>query len=244
VETESVTEPRVRLVNRPERLEEIISLAGKLCYSASSIGEVMNKASEEPEKMIDKLMSLGHNSVFEHVGFTFAIEDISRVLTHQLVRHRISSFSQQSQRYVRERDNIKFIIPERVKNASYNSKRYFEDSVERSIRDYHALTEELINTGYTEKEAIEDARYLLPNAMESKMVFTMNIRSLMNFFELRLCNRAQKEIRVLAEKMLFILREEMPNVFNKIGAPCTYGDCPEGKMSCGVERIELRVDNN
>lgn len=98
-----------------------------------------------------------------------------------------------------------------------------------------------MDEGYTEKEAIESARYLLPNAMETKVVFSMNVRALFNFFSLRLCNRAQKEIRTLAEKMLFILRDIMPEVFNKIGAPCTYGNCPEGEMSCGVPRVELKI---
>ena len=179
---------------------------------------------EAAQKLVRFVIKSGHLSTTEHVYFTFGIEGISRVLSHQLVRHRMASFNQQSQRYVKFKENYEYIVPDSImKNEKINEK------YNSLISDIHKFYEEMIDNGI---EA-EDARYILPNSSETKMVVTMNARELLHFFTVRCCNRAQTEIRDLAILMLKNVKAAAPSVFENGGPNCLRVPCPEGKYSCG-----------
>ena len=231
---------KVNLLEYTPNAEKVVASAAKLCYSAVSIDEIQDNLTEEKTtKFLNMLMSYGHESPIEHVSFTFAVEGVSRSLTHQLVRHRLASYSQQSQRYVKL-DQFEYVIPPAIEKDS-NAKDIFVKAMEESQKAYDeiasSLKEKYINegmkNGVAEKKSIEDARYVFPNACASKIVVTMNARSLMNFFRHRCCNRAQWEIRDLAEKMLIEVKKVAPTLFKYSGPPCVSGSCPEGKMTCG-----------
>ncbi|ACQ52526.1 FAD-dependent thymidylate synthase [Clostridium botulinum] len=231
---------KVKLLEYTPNAEKLIASAAKLCYSSSGIEDLQNNLDKEKvDKFLNMLMSYGHESPIEHVSFTFGIEGVSRSLTHQLVRHRIGSYSQQSQRYVRL-DQFEYVIPPSVEKDEEAKKIYIETmkSCQKSYDNIaNILKEKYINNGLrdidAEKKAIEDARYVFPNACTSKIIVTMNARSLMNFFRHRCCNRAQWEIRELAEIMLFEVKDVAPTLFKYCGPGCVNGPCPEGKMSCG-----------
>lgn len=239
---------KVKLLAYTPDAEELIASAGKLCYSPVGVDDIYQKLDKEStQKYIDMLVSLGHESPLEHASFTFAAEGVSRTLTHQLVRHRLASYSQQSQRYVKI-DSFEYIIPPAIEE-DLKAKEIFIKAMEADQKTYMDLTDilfeknynELINNGLNEKEAkskaekisIEDARYVFPNACETKIVFTMNARTLLHFFSLRCCNRAQWEIRNLAYEMVKICKSIYPSLFKNAGPTCVNGACPEGKMSCG-----------
>lgn len=239
----------VRLISHTPDPEKLIATAAKLCYSSSDIASLREGLTEEKtESFIDMLVSVGHESVMEHVSFTFGIEGISRACSHQLVRHRIASYSQKSQRYVSEK-GFEFITPpavEELPEAKNEYDRIIADITEGYERLAALLTDkhtaELMQQGLDEKTARakaaklanEDARFILPNACETKIVVTMNVRSLFNFFRHRCCNRAQWEIRAVANEMLRLCIEAAPHVFAHAGPACvTDGKCPEGKMTCG-----------
>lgn len=231
---------KVKLLEYTPNAEKLIASAAKLCYSSSEIEDLQNNLDKEKvDKFLNMLMSYGHESPIEHVSFTFGIEGVSRSLTHQLVRHRIGSYSQQSQRYVRL-DQFEYVIPPSVEKDEEAKKIYIE-TMKNCQKSYDniasILKEKYISDGLramdAEKKAIEDARYVFPNACTSKIIVTMNARSLMNFFRHRCCNRAQWEIRELAETMLFEVKEVAPTLFKYCGPGCVNGPCPEGKMSCG-----------
>ena len=216
---------QVKLLRYTPEPDKTVAMSARLCYSPIGAAELEEKLSNEQiTKLVRQLGAMGHTSTFEHVSFTFAIEGISRVLTHQLVRHRIASYSQQSQRYVKEHD-FAMIVPHTIE-AKPEAKKKFEALCQEIQNLYNQFTEEGIPA--------EDARYILPNAAETKIVVTMNARSLLHFFELRCCNRAQWEIRELADKMLEEVRRVAPTLFAKAGPTCvTQLTCHEGKMSCG-----------
>lgn len=179
-------------------------------------------------KVLKTIMASGHFSTLEHASYTFAIEGVSRALTHQLVRHRLASYSQQSQRYVTYSEEPNFIIPPSIKNDRW-ALQSFVDVNTALFETYKSLTKLGI--------AGEDARYLLPNAMETKIVVTMNVRELYDvFFTLRCCNRAQWEIRALANRMLELVEPTAPYIFMDAGPSCRRGPCPEGCMTCGEPR--------
>lgn len=235
---------KVKLLEHTPNPERVVAEAAKLCYSPVGVDEIeTNLDKDKIEKFLNMLMSYGHESPIEHVSFTFAAEGVSRSLSHQLVRHRIASYSQQSQRYVKL-DQFEYIVPPEIaKNEK--AKILFEKSMKDSQNAYNQIVN-LLEEGYleqgiskssAEKKAIEDARYVFPNACETKIVFTMNARSLMNFFRHRCCNRAQWEIRSLAEAMLVEVKKVAPILFKYSGPSCINNACPEGKMSCGS--IEL-----
>lgn len=239
---------KVRLLEHTPNPERVIAQAAKLCYSSVGVDEIeTNLDKDKVEKFLNMLMSYGHESPIEHVSFTFAAEGISRSLSHQLVRHRIASYSQQSQRYVKL-DQFEYIIPPEIaKNEE--AKTLFQKSMEDSQRSYNEIVKLLeegylergITKSFAEKKAIEDARYVFPNACETKIVFTMNARSLMNFFRHRCCNRAQWEIRNLADAMLIEVKKVAPILFRYSGPSCINNACPEGKMSCGnIESVRKK----
>ncbi len=224
----------VKLINYTPNPERTVAAAARLCYSATGADRLKeNMTDEDVERLLGIILGNGHLSTLEHVNFTFAIEGISRVTSHQLVRHRIASYSQQSQRYVREEDQFKYIIPNKIKEDE-ELIQLFKENMKDQQKMYDDLITKLIENGYKEKEAIEAARYVLPNATETKIVVSMNARSLLHFFELRCCERAQREIRDMAKKMLKEVRRVAPVLFKKAGPLCeTEGRCREGKMSCG-----------
>jgi len=216
---------RVELISHTKDPERAVATAIRLCYSASDIGQVREALDDaESARLIRKVLKLGHLSVLEHASFTFAIEGISRACSHQLVRHRMASFSQQSQRHVKMR-GFEYAPPPSIQENEEAAGR-FNDVMKNLQENYDAL----LAAGLP----AEDARYILPNAAETKLLMTANARSLLNFFELRLCARAQWEIRQLASLMLEKVRAVAPNIFSVAGPTCdTKGYCSEGEMSCG-----------
>ena len=246
---------KVELLAHTPEPEKIISAAAKLCYSSSSIDGILDGLTKEnTDKFINMLLGLGHESPIEHVTFTFGIEGVSRSLLAQFTRHRIASYSVKSQRYVNE-GKFEFITPPEIANTPEAAEIYAR-AMEQDVENYNKLADilkekhikTLTDSGMdlkeaekkAEKMAIEDARYVLPNACETKMVATLNARSLVNFFHHRCCERAQWEIRECADKMLMLVKEVAPTLFKHAGPPCVSGPCPEGKMSCGkrLEKIE------
>lgn len=246
---------KVALITHSPDPEHILASAARLCYSAADIATVMeNLTPEKTAEFVDRLMALGHESPMEHVSFTFGIEGVSRALLAQITRHRIASYSVQSQRYVREK-MFEYVLPPEIEQVP-EAKEIFIQAMEEDQKHYEELTailkekhlKEMLESGMdektalgaAEKKAIEDARFVLPNACTTKIMMTMNARSLMNFFHHRCCNRAQWEIRELAEEMFKLCYAVAPNLFRNAGPKCASGRCPEGKMSCG-KMVEMRA---
>ena len=215
---------KVTLLRHTPDPDECVATAARLCYSAKDIESMRSGLDRaQIEKLINKLLTSGHATPFEHASFTFGIEGVSRTATHQLVRHRIASFSQQSQRYVTF-ENREFIMPP---TAGLNEQARLKllEHYESAFRVYS----ELIELGIPK----EDARYALPEGSATKIVTTMNAREMFHFFRLRCCNRAQWEIRAAAIEMLRLARNAAPVIFSKAGPSCVGGKCPEGSFSCG-----------
>ena len=226
------TELKVKLISHTPEPERLIAAAAKLCYSESDAASIFdNLTPEAVERFLQRLTDMGHASPVEHANFTFAVEGVSRSLTHQLVRHRHASYSQKSQRYVTE-GNFDYIVPPEIANNHRAIFIYCSAMIDAQDA-YDELVYELQAAGRTEKEAYEDARYVLPNACETKIVVTMNVRELLHFFNVRGCNRAQWEIRGLAYQMWLLCLDVAPNLFKNAGPACLHGKCPEGSMSCG-----------
>lgn len=238
----------VKLLTYTPEPEKAVACAAKLCYASSDIDTLYDGLTEEKTaSFLDHLSSIGHASPIEHASFTFGIEGVSRSLLAQITRHRIASFSVQSQRYVKE-NHFEFVLPPEIE-AIPEAKEEFLRAMEEDQKHYESLAailtekhkKELLQGGQDEKTAarkaekmaIEDARFVLPNACATKMICTMNARSLMNFFSLRCCSRAQWEIRELATQMLREVRKVAPHLFQNAGPGCLRGGCPEGSMSCG-----------
>lgn len=239
---------KVELISYTQNPEKVIASAGKLCYSNSDIDTLMSNLTEESiNKFINLLTDLGHESPIEHVSFTFGIEGISRSLLAQITRHRIASFSVQSQRYVKVK-NIEYITPPAIKCDDKLNDLY-DETIKNLVGVYQYLADELqakyvadgMDIKSAEKKAIEDARFVLPNAAATKLIMTMNIRSLLHFFEERCCNRAQWEIRAVADEMLRQCKEISPLLFKKAGASCMYGNCKESKFCCGNPRSKEEI---
>ncbi len=209
----------VKLIAHTPEPDIIAAIAALLTHSRSTFEELRKEGEEKLKNVLRTVIDMGHTSVVEHAYFTFEISGVSRALTHQLVRHRIASYSQQSQRYVKQEMN--YVIPPSVRKK-YGEK--YEEMIREIWNFYNEMKEEL---------PIEDARYILPNATCSSLIVSMNARSLLNFFELRCCLHAQWEIRKLAWKMLKLVRQVAPTIFAKAGPPCkTRHECPMGKKSC------------
>jgi thymidylate synthase (FAD) len=206
--------------------ELTVALAARLCYSPVAISDLMEKLSKaDISSFLDKIMSLGHQSVLEHISFTFGVEGISRACSHQLVRHRLASYSQQSQRYVEFKgDDFPLVIPDSISDSEQR-KLIFDSAMRAAADAYRALVDDGVPA--------EDARFVLPNAAETKIIVTMNARELLHFFELRCCERAQWEIRAMAIEMLKLVKPLAPVIFRDAGPGCVSGACPEGAMTCG-----------
>lgn len=260
--------PKVTLLAHTPDPQQVVAMAAKLCYSASEVENIRDGLDEKKTAdFIQMLSNMGHGSPFEHASFTFGIEGISRACSHQLVRHRIASYSQQSQRYV-DGTKFEFVTPPEIEKSEKAYSAYkkvidMQSEAYKEIRDALVLgyikdfSDKKLNGSdqeimeefkaenkkkYSEfvKKANEDARFVLPNACTTKIICTFNTRSLENFFAHRCCNRAQWEIREVAEQMLLECLKVAPNLFSKCGPSCLFGPCPEGKMSCGKQK-EMRA---
>lgn len=216
--------------------DELVAYAAKLCY-ASDLSALNQWKDGEVDSFVGQLRDMGHLSPLEHSSFTFLIQGVSRAMTHQLVRHRIASYSQRSQRYVRH-EGFDYIRPPslqgkwvEVDGERVNAEEFFDETMRILAERYRLLLQALGDKG---ERSNEDARYVLPNACETKIMVTMNARELLHFFGQRLCQRAQWEIREVAERMLALVRKVCPAVFQGAGPKCVYlGGCPEGRLSCG-----------
>ncbi len=223
---------RVTLLSYTKDAERLCASAAHSCYSSKGASDLMEEWDERKgARWLGIPLASGHQSVIEHASYTFSIEGVSRSLTHQLVRHRLASYSQMSQRYV-DMKNADYVVPRSISSDPLLEERY-RALMERIWEEYRELSK---------KVPVEDARYVLPNACTTNITVTMNARELWHFFELRTCRRAQEEIREVADQMLFLAREASPLIFKDAGPPCiSKGKCPEGKMSCGKPRKELRA---
>ncbi|GMB10911.1 MAG: FAD-dependent thymidylate synthase [Candidatus Improbicoccus devescovinae] len=230
---------KITLISHTPEPEKLITAAAKLCYSSLEINEILNKMDEEKCGLfIKKLIKLGHESPLEHASFTFGIEKVSRVFLSQITRHRIASFSVRSQRYVPE-NKFNFIIPKKIADNSAANFEFLSE-INNIKKSYEKITRFLCKnnnlcentTKKLEKDILEIARYILPGATESKIICTFNARSLLNFFKLRCCNRAQLEIRNAANEMLNLVKKIAPNIFATAGPPCITGECRQGAMAC------------
>lgn len=232
---------KVILLRNTPSPEETVAMAAKLCYSPSDIKSLREKIeAKDQRRFVEKLVNMGHMSPIEHASFTFAIEGISRACSHQLVRHRLASYSQQSQRYVSEESGFDYIVPPLIKEDK-ELKRYFEDFMERAQEAYTHLVRRLNERGVEGEAANQDARFVLPNAAETKIMLTMNARELLHFFRQRCCNRAQWEIRQMAVEMLKLAKNVAPVIFEKAGPPCLFASCPEGEYTCGkIKEVRKR----
>lgn len=250
--------PKVKLLAYTPDPEKVIASSAKLCYSNTPASEIMDNLDDEAsQKFLNMLMGFGHASPIEHATFTFGIEGVSRSLTHQLVRHRMASYSQKSQRYVTE-GGFDYIVPPEIEDDP-EALAIFEDTMNQIQNSYDKLSEilsqkheqEFLESGESEKsakskaqkKAIEDARFVLPNACETMIVVTMNARELLHFFNVRACNRAQWEIRDLAKEMLRQAYEVAPTLFKDAGPNCLNGPCPEGNMTCGKRKEVIEEFN-
>jgi len=217
--------------------EEVVAMGAKLCYSSAGMEE-LKKGIEARDQgvFLERLIDSGHLSPIEHASFTFGVEGVSRSLLAQITRHRIASFSVKSQRYVAETSDksedgvFGYILPPRIAELGPEAVAVFHKQMKQIQEWYDYWVEQLKAHGAS---SYEDARFVLPNAAETKLMVTMNARELLHFFALRCCNRAQWEIRALAIEMLRLVRQVAPVIFRKAGPGCLTGDCPEGEMSCG-----------
>lgn len=222
----------VQLLTYTPDPEQVAAAAARLCYSSASIAQLLERSRDDHAALLAKILDLGHFSVLEHASFTFGIEGISRACSHQLVRHRIASYSQQSQRYVTVQERFPAVIPPSIAENPQLAERF-----DQLLNDCHGLYRELITAGIP----AEDARFVLPNAAATKLVMTMNARELRHFFALRCCRRAQWEIRAMATAMLRLCQPVAPLLFAGAGPGCLTGSCPEGKMTCG-QVVEVRQE--
>ena len=232
--------PNVVLIEYTPNPDSVVAAAGRLCYSNADIDALRTRVSEKDQtKYLTMLRKLGHLSTFEHVSFTFGIEGVSRALLAQITRHRIASFSVQSQRYVGQsgEDGIDYRLPPEIEKLGDEYAKRFADQMDMMDKWYREWLELLGEGGK------EDARFVLPNAAATRMVVTMNARELNHFFALRCCNRAQWEIRDVAWQMLKLAHEAAPALFDECGPECLRGRCPEGKMCCGrMDEVRARYD--
>ena len=212
----------VAMIKKPT--PEVCDFAARMCYGA-----------KDGHKALMSALDGGHESLLEHETFTFHIAGVSRALLAQLTRHRIASFSVQSQRYVAMKGGFQYVMPPRIAELGPDAVKRYETQMEMMGKWYDEWFAALGDG------SAEDARFVLPNACQTELVMTMNIRELRHFLELRCCNRAQWEIRALADAILKLCREEAPDLFRDAGPGCVRGHCPEGKRSCGTPRKELMV---
>ncbi len=238
---------KVELIRQTPDPQTLIALAARLCYSPATLSDLTERIERrDQEDFIGGVIESGHHSVLEHASFTFAVEGVSRALLGQLTRHRIASFSVQSQRYVSMDKGFGYVCPPAIAALGQEAEAEYARQME-TIQDWYGKWQALL--GGKGERANEDARFVLPMASETRLLVTMNVRELRHFFALRCCNRAQWEIRALAREMLRLCLAAAPALFDTAGPPCASAACPEGKRSCGkaydVRReIQALKENN
>lgn len=210
----------VEIVRHTPDPEAVVAMAARQCYSEGFVMDGCSTPAQDAA-LIRKVLGSGHSSVAEHAVFTFAIKGVSRTLSHQLVRFRVASFSQQSQRYTSVGED--YIVPETVREKSLL--RIYSHTIKLAYETYEGM----VKAGVPK----EDARYVLPNACPTNLIMTMNARELLHAFNLRCCTRAQWEIRELFNEILRLVKPIAPVIFENAGASCTNGPCPEGALGCG-----------
>lgn len=221
---------QVTLLTHTPEPEKVCALAARTCYSALEMEELQSRVSQKEQgEFLKRVLASGHDSILEHASFTFTVQGVSRALLAQLTRHRIASFSVQSQRYVSLAEGFGYIVPPRIAALGPQARAEFEGQMAQ-MQAWYAAWQEKLGAG---EGANEDARFVLPNACETHITFTMNARELLHFFSLRCCNRAQWEIRALAAQMLRLCKAAAPVIFSSAGPGCLRGACPEGAKSCG-----------
>ena len=229
---------KVQLIRHTLSPEEVVALGARLCYSRATIDGLSQRISEADQTaFVEKIMGMGHESVLEHASFTFGVEGVSRVLLAQLTRHRLASFSVQSQRYVSYGKGFGYVIPPKIEALGEEAVREYARQMDQ-MHEWYCGWQEKLGIG---EGSNEDARFVLPNACETRLLMTMNVRELRHFFSLRMCSRAQWEIRALATEMHRLCMELAPALFADAGPGCLHGACPEGEKTCGRAR-QIRAD--
>jgi thymidylate synthase (FAD) len=225
---------KVELIRNTADGEQLTALAAKLCYAGGDLASLQERIQKNDQRaFLRKVLTMGHESVMEHISFTFLIEGVSRALLAQLTRHRIASFSVQSQRYVGYEKGFGFIVPPSVEALGAEAVREYTRQMDQMLVWYQGWQQKLGQN--------EDARFVLPNACETRLMMTMNVREIKHFLRLRMCKRAQWEIRELAETIFALCFEEIPELLMDAGPGCLQGACPEGEKTCG-QRNEVRAE--
>ena len=233
---------RVTLLQHTPDPDRSVAIAGRLCYAPISAADLQSAMTDdEVAKLVRILVRSGHHSALEHASFSFAVDGVSRACTHQLVRHRLASYNQQSQRYVHFGGADSFVVPPKIA-AHAEAAAIFLSAMDQVREAYDKLVGLGLAEGRTRESVQEDARFVLPNAAETKIVVTMNARELRHFFKVRCCHRAQWEINALAWEMRTMARAVSPVLFEGTGPSCLYGKCGEGKMTCGDPYLPADVD--
>jgi thymidylate synthase (FAD) len=234
-------ELKVTLLQHTPEPDRAVATAGRLCYAPVSAASLLDEMPpDEVERMVRILVRSGHHSALEHASFTFAVDGISRACSHQLVRHRLASYNQQSQRYVYFGAEDAFVIPPRIEEHP-EARQVFLQAMDQARAAYDRLVELGLEQGLGKESVQEDARFVLPNAAETKIVVTMNARELRHFFAVRCCRRAQWEINRLAWAMRYLAARVSPRLFADTGPGCMTDECPEGKMTCGSPYSENEI---
>lgn len=236
------TNLHVELVRHTLAPTELVAMSAKLCYSPSTIDALNEKIhAKDQTAFVEKLMAMNHESPLEHACFTFAVEGVSRALLAQITRHRLASFSAQSQRFVGVSDELNYIVPPRIKTLGKHYTDVYDQQM-KQMHQWYKFWQDALSEAYGEGEpANEDARFVLPNAAETRFMVTMNVRELRHFFSLRMCSRAQWEIRELAYQMWRKCFATAPALFADAGPGCLRGACPEGAKSCG-KALDVKVE--
>ena len=231
-------EMKVALIRHTLSPEEVVALGARLCYSKARVDDLLERVSTRDQTdFVNRIMGMGHDSVLEHASFTFGIEGVSRVLLAQITRHRLASFSVQSQRYVSYESGFGYIVPPKIEALGAEAVAEFEQQMD-TLHQWYTRWQEKLGTG---EGGNEDARFVLPGACETRMMVTMNVRELRHFFSLRMCTRAQWEIRALANEMHRLCMEVAPALFANAGPGCLRGVCPEGEKTCG-RMLQIRSE--
>ena len=229
---------KVALIRHTLSPEETVALGARLCYSKATIDDLTQRVSAKDQSdFVQKIMGMGHESVLEHASFTFGVEGVSRVLLAQLTRHRLASFSVQSQRYVSYENGFGYIVPPMIEALGEEAKAEYERQMQQ-MHEWYCAWQEKLGTG---EGSNEDARFVLPGACETRLMMTMNVRELRHFFSLRMCSRAQWEIRAMACEMHRLCMEVAPALFENAGPGCLRGACPEGEKTCG-KMLQIRAE--
>ncbi len=234
------SEMKVALVCHTLSPEEVVALGARLCYSKARVDDLLTRVSAADQTaFVERIMKMGHDSVLEHASFTFGIEGVSRVLLAQITRHRLASFSVQSQRYVSYEKGFGYVIPPKIEALGDEAVAEFERQMDQ-MHEWYTGWQQRLEKG---EGGNEDARFVLPGACETRMMVTMNVRELRHFFALRMCSRAQWEIRALATEMHRLCMEVATALFADAGPGCLRGACPEGEKSCG-RLSDIRKERN